>query len=256
MMVALLALFFALGGGAYAASKLAANSVGTKQLKKNAVTNAKIGGNAVTGGKVKNGSLTGADINLATLPKVGSASSADNAGHATAADNATHATNADKATNADNATHATNADNATHATNADKATNADQLGGVGASSYVTPTSTLPSGATETGGFTASGFNGGYAIDSVNFVPHLNGTPNIEYRPTGTTSTNCPGEGRAGAGWFCVYETWIFQMTFNFNAPLQVDGKTLGWELEWASTNNSGNTRGTWAYTAPSPNAHS
>jgi hypothetical protein len=104
-----IAVFAALGGGAYAAVALPKNSVGSKQIKKNAVTNAKIGKNAVTGAKVKNASLTGADINLATLPKVGSAANADNAGHAANADNATNAANAANATNAG---HATNADTA------------------------------------------------------------------------------------------------------------------------------------------------
>ena len=42
MVVALVALFVALGGGAYAALKLPANSVGAAQLKKNAVTPAKL----------------------------------------------------------------------------------------------------------------------------------------------------------------------------------------------------------------------
>ena len=42
MVVALIALFVALGGTGYAALKLPANSVGTKQLKKNAVTGAKV----------------------------------------------------------------------------------------------------------------------------------------------------------------------------------------------------------------------
>ena len=55
--VATLALFIALGGGAYAATTLPRNSVGTKQLMKN----------AVTGAKVRNHSLTAADINPATL---------------------------------------------------------------------------------------------------------------------------------------------------------------------------------------------
>jgi hypothetical protein len=50
--VAYLALFVALGGGAYAASKLPRNSVGPTQLKKNAVTSP----------KVKNGSLKAADF--------------------------------------------------------------------------------------------------------------------------------------------------------------------------------------------------
>jgi hypothetical protein len=40
--VGTLALFFALGGGAYAAFKLPGNSVGTKQLKNHAVTPAKL----------------------------------------------------------------------------------------------------------------------------------------------------------------------------------------------------------------------
>ncbi|HVO53631.1 MAG TPA: hypothetical protein VMT37_04375 [Solirubrobacterales bacterium] len=69
--IATLALFLVLAGGtAFAASKLAKGSVGTKQIKANAVTGAKIKKNAVTGAKVKNGSLTGADINLATLGTV------------------------------------------------------------------------------------------------------------------------------------------------------------------------------------------
>lgn len=51
-LIALLALVVALGGGAYAATKIPKSSVGTKQLKSNAVTTA----------KVKNGSLTAADF--------------------------------------------------------------------------------------------------------------------------------------------------------------------------------------------------
>jgi hypothetical protein len=58
--MATIAVFIALGSGAYAATHLAKNSVGTKQLKKN----------AVKGGKVKDASLTGADINATTLGTV------------------------------------------------------------------------------------------------------------------------------------------------------------------------------------------
>jgi hypothetical protein len=57
-LVATLALFIALGGGAYAASQVKKNSVGTKQLKKNAVRT----------GKVKNGSLLAADFRAGQLP--------------------------------------------------------------------------------------------------------------------------------------------------------------------------------------------
>jgi hypothetical protein len=56
--VSTLCLFLLLGSaGAYAASKLKANSVGTKQIK----------ANAVNGSKVADNSLTGADINASTL---------------------------------------------------------------------------------------------------------------------------------------------------------------------------------------------
>jgi hypothetical protein len=55
--VALLALFVALGGSAYAAGVLPVNSVGTAQLK----------GGSVTSGKVKDGTLKAADIAKAQL---------------------------------------------------------------------------------------------------------------------------------------------------------------------------------------------
>ena len=75
---ATLALFVALGGGAYAAASLPVNSVGTKQLKNN----------AVVGSKIKNGSLTGRDLSLPSLGKVPAAAVADRA----ALDKATYKT--------------------------------------------------------------------------------------------------------------------------------------------------------------------
>jgi hypothetical protein len=88
-----LCLFLLLGGGtAFAASKLAKNSVGAKQLKansvtaakikKNAVTTKKIKANAVTAAQIKNGAVTGAKVDLATL---GTVPSAGKAGSATTA---------------------------------------------------------------------------------------------------------------------------------------------------------------------------
>jgi hypothetical protein len=56
--VATLALFLALGGGAYAALKLPKNSVGSAQIKANAVDSS----------KVKNGSLLGLDFKAGQLP--------------------------------------------------------------------------------------------------------------------------------------------------------------------------------------------
>jgi len=92
-----IAVFLVLGGATALAAGLAKNSVGPKQIKKNAVTTAKIKNNAVTTAKLKNGAVSGAKVNLSTLGKVPSASTADNAtnaGHANSADSANSANNA------------------------------------------------------------------------------------------------------------------------------------------------------------------
>jgi len=86
--VSCLALFIALGSGAYAAKQLPKNSVGTKQLKKNAVTKVKIRKNSVNGPRVKKNSLTGADIKLSKLGTVPSAKSAATASSANTANTA------------------------------------------------------------------------------------------------------------------------------------------------------------------------
>ena len=78
MVVALIALFVAMGGTSYAAVTLGKNSVGSKQLKKNAVTTSKIKNGAVTTSKIKNGAVTAAKINPAGL----TVPNADNAGSA------------------------------------------------------------------------------------------------------------------------------------------------------------------------------
>jgi hypothetical protein len=69
MVVALLALFVALGGVGYAAITLPKNSVGARQLKKNAVTGKKVRKNAVTSPKVKDFSLRAKDFRAGELPK-------------------------------------------------------------------------------------------------------------------------------------------------------------------------------------------
>lgn len=90
-LIAIGALFVALGGTGYAAFSLPKNSVGTKQLRNGAVTRKKLANNAVSGAKVAAGSLTGKQINASTLGTV------PNATHASSADNATHASSADNA---------------------------------------------------------------------------------------------------------------------------------------------------------------
>ncbi len=81
--MATVAVFLAIGGGAYAASQLPKNSVTSKQivnksvkgkdLAAKAVKAAKIKSDAVNGSKVKDDSLTGADIDESTLEGVANA---------------------------------------------------------------------------------------------------------------------------------------------------------------------------------------
>lgn len=128
MIVALLALFVAMGGTTYAAINLPANSVGTKQLKNAAVSNSKLKNGAVGTNKLADRAVTRTKLNVTglTVPdaiRAGSATTAANAA------NADHATNANHAAVADNATHA---DSATGAVTAD---NANALGGQSADSY-------------------------------------------------------------------------------------------------------------------------
>lgn len=91
MIVAILALFVALGGVGYTATQLPKGSVGRAQLRSGAVTESKLARNAVTGAKVKDRSLSGADIDLKRLGKVPAATSADRAATATSATSADRA---------------------------------------------------------------------------------------------------------------------------------------------------------------------
>lgn len=78
--MATVAVFLAIGGGAYAAAKLPKNSVTSKQIVNKSVKGkdlagksvkaAKIKSNAVNGSKVEDDSLTGADIDESTLEGV------------------------------------------------------------------------------------------------------------------------------------------------------------------------------------------
>jgi hypothetical protein len=67
--VSTLCLFLLLGGAsAFAATKLAKNSVGTKQIKKNAVVTAKIKNAAVTNSKLADNAVTSGKIADAAVP--------------------------------------------------------------------------------------------------------------------------------------------------------------------------------------------
>jgi hypothetical protein len=68
MLVACLALFVALSGGAYAATQLSANSVGSAQLRDSSVTLKKLSTNSVNASKVVRGSLLAKDFKAGQLP--------------------------------------------------------------------------------------------------------------------------------------------------------------------------------------------
>jgi hypothetical protein len=65
--MASVAVFAALGGGAYA---VASGKIGPKQIQKGAIKTSKLHKGAVTAGKVKNDTLTGKQINESTLGTV------------------------------------------------------------------------------------------------------------------------------------------------------------------------------------------
>jgi hypothetical protein len=104
MIVALVALFVAMGGSSYAAVKISARdinkgAVGTRAIANNSIRSGDIHNATVSGIDVKDDSLTNADIDNTNLSAL-TAKSADTAAHATTATKATSADNADNAANA------------------------------------------------------------------------------------------------------------------------------------------------------------
>jgi hypothetical protein len=145
MIVALVALFVAMGGTGYAVSKLPKGSVGAAQLRKNAVRSQHIKAGSITKAKLARSTLSalaapagtpaGAQgpVTSSGAAAVDSVPYADRAGVAERAILADKALAADSALTAGSATHAANAANATKAALAD---NASALGGRSASSFL------------------------------------------------------------------------------------------------------------------------
>ncbi|MBS1860792.1 MAG: hypothetical protein JSS68_03675 [Actinobacteria bacterium] len=106
--IAVIALFVALGGAAYAGSKINGKnivnaSIGGGKLKHETITASKIKRGTITGAQIKAGSIDSNAIDLATLGTVPSASNANSANSANTASSADTAKTATKATEADRA---------------------------------------------------------------------------------------------------------------------------------------------------------
>jgi hypothetical protein len=236
MVVACIALSAALGGTSYAAIKLPANSVGTKQLRKNAVTSIKVRDNA----------LTGADVLESSLGRVPLARSA---------------INASRATNATNATNAANAVNAVSAASAASAANADKLDGLDSLDLL-PGGTLPSGKTIRGNWIVAGsaaVNGETFHGSISFGYTLSAAPTANYVPFGAPppGSPCPGtvsSPQAAPGHLCVYELEpINAGRRGLKSPGGPEGSANAYGTTiFDMAIHPGGTRvwGTWAVTAP------
>jgi len=83
MLVALIALFVAIGGISWAAAKIT-----TSDIKNGAVTTKKLHNNAVSTKKIKNNAVTGAKAKESSFGQVPEAAHATNANHATSAGSA------------------------------------------------------------------------------------------------------------------------------------------------------------------------
>jgi hypothetical protein len=127
--IALLALFIALGGAAYAGTKINGNSIknasiGGGKLKNETIGAGKLKKGVITTAQIQPGSITSSSIDLTTLGTVPTAQTATTAHTATIANKATSATTAgtaSSATTADSATHANSATTADRATVAGEA---------------------------------------------------------------------------------------------------------------------------------------
>lgn len=95
--VSVIALFVALGGSGYAATRISGQNIRNKSI-----TGAKLKDRTISGSKLQKHTLTGTEINLSKLGTVPKADQAGTAGLAASATNAAHAGSADSAATAGN----------------------------------------------------------------------------------------------------------------------------------------------------------
>lgn len=126
--MASIAVFVALGGGAYAAatingSKIVKGTVGGAKLKKGTITNTQVKANSLTGSSIDESSLSTVPSaqTAQTAASATTAATATTAGNANTAGSANTAQSANTAHSADTANHALSADTAAKATTATSA---------------------------------------------------------------------------------------------------------------------------------------
>jgi hypothetical protein len=213
--VACTALFVALGGGAYAATQLPKNSVGTAQLKNNAVTASKLAQSAQAGLKGPQG---------ATGPQGQSGSQG---------------------------LKGATGDRGPEGAQGPKGDKGDR-GEPGPPLTTLSSGETETGAWATSG--DNGDWGMVAINFFPRLPAPIPVANEKFVPFGVSSTpECPGVGHAEPGYLCVYEVHEYQMSFsNFASPIAATGEdssTSGAVIYLHSSAQAGNAYGNWAYTA-------
>lgn len=239
MAVACVALFVALGGGAYAAATINGSSI-----KNGTITPKKIKSRSMSGTQFRANGIGGPSIKESTLSEVPKAKAAQTA------------------------------TNATNATNATTAKNATELGGVAASSYQRYGTAQPAGTTVSGAFNCyeeedapAGIAGCTTVVSlpapapaalidatVNFAASTGNFVADDADATCTGNVNAP---TAPPGKVCLY---LANLTTS-PAAKAVNGSgnaiantnsTRGFEVDLtpAAGTNVLNLEGVWAYTAP------
>ena len=115
--------------------------------------------------------------------------------------------------------------------------------------------TLPPGQTLTGVWTVAGGNADDLATQVQFTPRLAAdlpAASVQRVVGSSTTTQCPGPGQAARGFFCLYErssTATFQGIFD-GATGAVGANRTGASIDYSGTGPSQAAAGTWAVTAP------
>jgi hypothetical protein len=234
MAIACVALFAALGGGAYAAATINGNSI-----KKGTITPSKIKSRSLSGSQVRSNGIGGPSIKESTLGEVPKAKAAQTA------------------------------TNATNATNATTAKNATELGGVAASGYQRY-GAIAAGQTVSGAFgcyqeDADNVTGCTAVQqfpspapaalsnaTVNFAASVGSFVAGDADATCTGNVDSP---TAPPGKVCLYFANLTSGGVNVNGLGNIIANTNGTRgfevaLTAGAATKSINLEGVWAYTAP------